>query len=208
LLIPTAALVLYAVYTLIFGRRTVDDQGKADFNSIATRELRANNLLGVSMHPGIDPSDLDLTKSVAGDDGVLTPGVDNKLNDKLAIFADFQTGMDYGADLLANGSKYFGSGDNDIISVGNTWAGDTHYTNPLVAQYPGKKISDYAYSLYRILKGYYGGASILPFQTLHFATDGINVMKSIARMENGTLTVAAVPDAMYLSAIASAVNNA
>lgn len=199
---------IWAAYRLLFGKATMDTTGKFDFSSLATRELRQNNMFGVSVSGSYDWDGVDLTKSVPGPDGVSVPGVDNKKNDHLQIFQTFQGGMDAAAWLLLDSGNYFGNGDNNIIEIGNHWAGDKHFTNQLNLDgtlNPDKiQVSDYAYDLWRVLKSYI--PNVNPFAALHFATDGHSVMKSIARLENGSLQVAQVPDGMYLAAVAYAFN--
>ncbi len=177
-----AGLGLWILYRLIFGRTTVDEKtGAMDFKSIATRELRANNLLGVSVSGTFDWDNVDLSRSVPNKvTGKSIPGVDDKLGDKLVIFKTFQDGMNAGAWLLHD--LYFGEGYNVLGVIGDRWAGKTPT--------PPNQFSDYSLGLGKIMK-------MKPDSVLNYGTDGINLMKGLARDENGTLAVALVPTEMY-----------
>ena len=116
----------------------------------------------------------------------------------------FQDGMNAGAWLLHDSPRYFAASLPTIISIGNSWAGDTKIDNPLNTDTSlnpgGARVSTYAYNLWRILKGYQPYFAD-PFVRLQYGTDGVFVMKSLARMENGSLPVADIPDPMYQAAI-------
>lgn len=172
--------ILFGLYKLIFGSSGVSDKGAFDFNSIATRELRAKNPLGVSVSQTFEWENVDLTKSVPNaKTGQSTPGVDNKLGDHLVIFKNTQDGLNAAGWLLYD--LYFERGINTPASIGNKWAGD--------------KTGDYGNSIAKIM-------GLDPNATLTYGVDGPNLMKALARMENGTPFVIGIPKEMYQFAIA------
>jgi len=171
--------------------------GKYDFNSVATRELRRKNPLGVSKGHTFDWENVDLTFPgvpwVKNPTEPLDPGVDNKLNDHLLAFQKTQDGLDASAWLLHDSSKYFGNATPSLHKIGQSWAG-----------FKGDKdqngIYDYTDELYLIFNSYRTTVKI--DDVLTYGDDAIYVMKSLARMENGSLQVYGIPDEMYLGAVA------
>jgi hypothetical protein len=95
------------------GAVVTDENGIAvDFNSPATRETRAKNLLGVSS-----------SKWTVG-----AVGEDNELNDHLAIAPDTATGLKWAANLLKAG--YFQAGYNTPLSIGTYWSQGKQIDDP------------------------------------------------------------------------------
>ena len=87
------------------GAVMTDENGIAvDFNSSATRETRAKNLLGVSTSQWT----------------VGAVGEDNELNDHLAIAPNTAQGLLWAANLLK--ANYFGAGYNTPLSIGTYWS--------------------------------------------------------------------------------------
>lgn len=84
-----------------------------DFNSDATRSLRAKNPLSLS------------SSDVATKWGSVSE--DNELNDHLAIFPDVQSGLSAAAQELLYSTHYFGGGNNTPDGIGTTWANDASY---------------------------------------------------------------------------------
>lgn len=179
---------LWVLYRFVFGRASVDDKGKFNFTSSATRELRANNPLGVSLSGTYEWEGMDYTKSVPNKTtGKSIEGVDDKLGDQLAIFKTTQEGLNAAAWLLQD--AYFNKGFRTIGAIGDRWSGKT-----------GSPFSDYSVSLSKIMK--------LPIDSqLNFATDGIGLMKALSRMENGTPFVIGIPDEMFRAAVDYGVNS-
>lgn len=168
----------------------MSDKGVFDFNSDATRELRAKNPLGVSVSNAFEWENVDTTKSVPNNKtGVSLPGVDDKLNDKLVIFKTTQDGLNAAAWLLK--INYFDRGYTTPGAIGDRWAGRL----PV----PPNQFSDYALSLAKIM-------GLPPDSELTFGIDGIKVLKALARMENGTPFVIGIPDQMYQAAVAYALS--
>ncbi|MGH7738581.1 MAG: hypothetical protein ACREL1_00395 [bacterium] len=184
-LIVPGGIGLYFLYKYIFGSSGMDANGNYTFASTSTRELRANNPLGVSQSGSFSWVNIDLTRSIAGADGVLTPGIDNELGDHLVIFQSTQDGLNAAAWLLYD--AYFGGGTPTIGQIGDKWSG----SSPT----PPNIYSDYSNSLASILSKPVGAA-------LSYGTDGPALMAGLARMENGSIFVAGIPSPMYQSAIA------
>jgi hypothetical protein len=149
------------------------------FISNATRELRANNPLGLSVSRTYQWENVNTANpGVAGRDGVLTPGVDNKLNDHLVIFDAIQDGLNGGAWLLHD--TYFSNGFNTPASIGDKWSGDS--------------TGGYGKSVASIMKVSSG-------QALDYATDGVSLMQALALMENGHGDVQNIPPADFAAAL-------
>lgn len=170
----------------------MNEQGQYDFNSIATRELRAKNPLGVSLSGTFSWENVDYTYPGRANenDPNDTPqaGVDNLLGDHLMVFKTTQDGLNAAAWLLHD--NYFQTGSSDTPeSLGNKWAGDSQ------AKAAANGVQSYGDSIASIMK-------MDPQSKLAYGTDGQNVMKALARMENGTAFVIGIPDQMYLTAVA------
>lgn len=152
------------------------------FSSDATRELRANNPLGVSVSSTFAWQNVDVVgtvePAVPGSDGNTIAGVDNKKNDHLVIFQTIQDGLNAAAWLLWD--NYFQAGFNTPASIGNRWAGD--------------KTGSYGQSL-ALIMGYDTN------QQLDYGIDGTNLMKAMAIMENGHGDVENIPDSYYAKAL-------
>lgn len=181
----------FAAYKIIFGSASLNDNGTYDFNSVATRELRAKNPLGVSLSTVFDWEGVDTSypgranKNVPGDE--LVPGVDNLLGDHLIVFRTTQDGLNAAAWLLHD--NYFKPGVSDTPeTLGNKWAGDDQNK----ANAAGRQ--SYGDAIASIMKD-------TPFQHLIYGADGPGVMAALAREENGSLPVAEIPAQMYRVAI-------
>ena len=158
-----------------------------DFRSNRTRELSRNNPFGVSFSHHFLWEGVDLSfPGVAGRDGVLTPGVDNKLNDHLMAFKSFQDGLNAGLWLLK--AAYFNQGINTGFTIGNKWAGDV--------------TGGYGRSICQIMK--VATTDVLQFQHDYL----VSLNDALYRMEDGTKEYIAelqfIPDEMYVTAIAYA----
>lgn len=161
----------------------MDEKGQFDFNSTATRELKAKNPLGVSVSGSFEWENVDDTYPGRADKNnpqdTPTIGVDNLLNDHLVVFQKTQDGLNAAAWLLHD--DYFQENSNTPYLLGNKWAGD--------------KTGAYGNSIASIM----GKA---PNTILTFGIDGPAIMKALARMENGTAFVIGIPDEMYQTAVA------
>jgi hypothetical protein len=152
-----------------------------------TREFERNNPLGVSLSGEFPWENVDLSfPGVAGDDGVLTPGVDNKKNDHLMVFHTMQDGANAGAWLLHD--NYFGPERNTPISLGDAWAGDTE--NKANAQHR----RSYGSSIAMLMKD-------RPDYELEYERDGVGVMKALCREENGTPEAQTLEDSIWVNAL-------
>ena len=181
----------YLGYKLLFGTATMDEKGIPDFNSLATRETRAKNLLGVSKSAQFDWANVDLTYPGRANKNNITdalePGVDNLLGDHLMVFQTTQDGLNAAAWLLHD--NYFKGGVSDTPeTLGNIWAGDTQHKAAV------KGITSYGDAIAQIM----GDAATYK---MVYGADGPHVMAALAREENGSLQVHNVPFLMYQTAI-------
>lgn len=150
------------------------------FSSKQTRELRANNPLGVSVSRTYDWENVDRSNpGVPGKNGLATPGVDNKLGDHLVIFLTLQDGLNAAAWLLKG--SYFLRGFTTPASIGNKWSGDA--------------TGGYGNSLAKIMRAD-------PNRTLDYSGEGVSLMRALTLMENGHGDVEKIPNPYFTAAIA------
>lgn len=141
-----------------------------------TREFDRNNPLGVSFSKEFPWENVDYTypgRANRNDpNDVPVPGIDNLLGDHLVAFRTMQDGANAAAWLLA--ANYFKQGISDTPeTLGDKWAGDSENK----ANAAGR--TSYGDSIAEIMKDQ-------PLQILTYQADGVLVMATLCREENGT----------------------